>query len=156
MFRFIIILRFTMNSKNTFRTTTELINFLGIGRPTFYRRAKKFGIETNKHSYSDEEITLLSQRSTVKKDFTSNKQEEINSNDSVSIVTEQIRNSNRTIEQQNKQLEIKDKQISELHNLLDQQQKLTLDLQSRLDNKNQELLDLKETPKKGFWRRLFG
>ena len=56
-----------MNSKNTFRTTTELINFLGIGRPTFYRRAKKFGIETNKHSYSDEEIKLLSQRSTVKK-----------------------------------------------------------------------------------------
>jgi len=38
-----------MNSKNTFRTTTELINFLGIGRPTFYRRAKKLGIETNKH-----------------------------------------------------------------------------------------------------------
>ena len=145
-----------MNSKNTFRTTTELINYLGIGRPTFYRRAKKSGIETNKHSYSDEEIKLLSQRSTVKKDFTSNKQEEINSNDSVSIVTEQLRNSNRTIEQQNKQLDIKDKQISELHNLLDQQQKLTLDLQSRLDNKNQELLDLKETPKKGFWRRLFG
>lgn len=28
--------------------------------------------------------------------------------------------------------------------------------QSRLDNKNQELLDLKETPKKGFWCRLFG
>ncbi|MCT3053804.1 DUF536 domain-containing protein [Leuconostoc suionicum] len=56
----------------------------------------------------------------------------------------------------NQQLETKYKQISELHNLLDQQQKLTLDLQSRLDNKNQELLDLKETPKKGFWRRLFG
>jgi len=145
-----------MISKNTFRTTTELINFLGIGRPTFYRRAKKFGIETNKHSYSDEEIKLLSQRSTVKKDFKSNKKEEINSNDSVSIVTEQLRNSNRTIEQQTKQLDIKDKQISELHNLLDQQQKLTLDLQSRLDNKNQELLDLKETPKKGFWHRLFG
>ena len=89
MFRFIINLRFTMNSKNTFRTTTELINFLGTGRPTFYRRAKKFGIETNKHSYSDEEIKLLSQRSTVKKDFKSNKQEERNSNDSVSIVTEQ-------------------------------------------------------------------
>ncbi|MFL2075119.1 DUF536 domain-containing protein [Leuconostoc mesenteroides] len=56
----------------------------------------------------------------------------------------------------NQQLETKYKQISELHNLLDQQQKLTLDLQSRLDNKNQELLDLKETPKEGFWRRLFG
>jgi len=145
-----------MNSKNTFRTTTELIKFLGIGRPTFYRRAKKFGIETNKHSYSDEEIKLLSQRSTVKQDFNSIKQEEINSNGSVSIITEQLRNSNRTIEQQTKQLGIKDKQISELHNLLDQQQKLTLDLQSRLDNKNQELLDLKETPKQGFWRRLFG
>ncbi|MQR27504.1 DUF536 domain-containing protein [Leuconostoc mesenteroides] len=145
-----------MNNKNKFRTTTDLINFLGIGRPTFYRRAKKLGIETNKQSYSDEEIKLLSQRSTVKKDFKSIKQEEISSNYSVAIITEQIRNSNRIIEQQVKQLDIKDKQISELHNLLDQQQKLTLDLQSRLDNKNQELLDLKETPKKGFWRRLFG
>lgn len=145
-----------MNSKNTFRTTTELINFLGIGRPTFYRRAKKFGIETNKQSYSDEEIKLLSQRSTAKKIFKTNKKEEINSNGAASLVTEQLRNSNRTIEQQTKQLDIKDKQISELHNLLDQQQKLTLDLQSRLDNKNQELLDLKDTPKKGFWRRLFG
>ncbi|VTU63265.1 replication initiation protein [Lactobacillus gallinarum] [Leuconostoc pseudomesenteroides] len=145
-----------MNNKNKFRTTTDLINFLGIGRPTFYRRAKKLGIETNKQSYSDEEIKLLSQRSTVKQDFKSIKQEEINNNYSVAIITEQIRNSNRIIEQQAKQLDIKDKQISELHNLLDQQQKLTLDLQSRLDNKNKELLDLKETPKKGFWRRLFG
>jgi ATP-dependent Lon protease len=145
-----------MNNKNKFRTTTDLINFLGIGRPTFYRRAKKLGIETNKQSYSDEEIKLLSQRSTVKQDFKSIKQEEINNNYSVAIITEQIRNSNRIIEQQAKQLDIKDKQISELHNLLDQQQKLTLVLQSRLDNKNQELLDLKETPKKGFWRRLFG
>ncbi|MDM7642582.1 DUF536 domain-containing protein [Leuconostoc citreum] len=145
-----------MNNKNKFRTTTDLINFLGIGRPTFYRRAKKLGIETNKQSYSDEEIKLLSQRFTVKQDFKSIKQEEINNNYSVAIITEQIRNSNRIIEQQAKQLDIKDKQISELHNLLDQQQKLTPVLQSRLDNKNQELLDLKETPKKGFWRRLFG
>ena len=92
-----------MNSKNTFRTTTDLINFLGIGRPTFYRRAKKFGIETNKHLYSDEEIKLLSQKSTVKKDFKSNTHGEIHNNDSVSMIQEQLRHSNRTIEQQTKQ-----------------------------------------------------
>ena len=64
--------------------------FLGIGRPTFYRRAKKFGIETNKHSYSDEEIKLLSQKSTVKKDFKSNTYKEIHNNDSVSMIQEQL------------------------------------------------------------------
>lgn len=144
-----------MSVKRNFRTTTELIIFLGIGRPTFYRRAKNLGIDTNKHSYTDEEIKLLSQKTAAKKTVISSKKEKIDNESSVLLKIEQLRNSNRTIEQQVKQLETKDKQISELHNLLDQQQKLTLDLQSKLDNKNQELLELKEQPKKGFWSRLF-
>lgn len=144
-----------MKKEQQFHTTTELIKHLGIGRPTFYRRAKNLGIETNKHSYTDEEIKLLSQKTSSKKEHTTSKKNEIHSDHFVSLLLEQLRNSNRTIELQTKQLETKDKQISELHNLLDQQQKLTLDLQSKLDNKNQELLELKEQPKKGFWSRLF-
>ncbi|TPF00608.1 NUMOD1 domain-containing DNA-binding protein [Leuconostoc mesenteroides] len=124
---------------HTFTSVTEISNYLGISRPTYYRRLSALGFDKAKKTFSKRELKKL--QSPLQRNVT---------NDNKKSVT------NVNFEFQNQIITDYQKQISELHNLLDQQQKLTLDLQSRLDNKNQELLDLKETPKKGFWRRLFG
>ncbi len=123
----------------TFTSVTEISNYLGISRPTYYRRLSALGFDKTKKKFTKIELKKLK----------SPLQRNVTHNDDKSVTSVKFEFEKDIIINYQKQ-------ILELHNLLDQQQKLTLDLQSRLDNKNQELLDLKETPKKGFWRRLFG
>lgn len=142
-----------MESKH-FNSATELIKYLGISRPTFYKRAKRLDISTTKSDYSDDELKALL-KPLLRKDNSDNTNK---TNDkAVNLLSEQLANVNETVNEQREQLKKKDKQISELHTLLDQQQRLALDLQKQLSAplEDTDLRDNIET-KKSFWHRLFG
>jgi len=142
-----------MESKH-FNSATELIKYLGISRPTFYKRAKRLNISTTKSDYSDDELRALL-KPLIRKDNSDNTNK---TNDkAVNLLSEQLANVNETVNEQREQLKKKDEQITELHNLLDQQQRLALDLQKQLSAPLEDT-DLSDSiePKKSFWTRLFG
>lgn len=144
-----------MESKH-FNSATELIKYLGISRPTFYKRAKRLDISTTKSDYTEEELKLLLEPLS-RKDNSINSSE--NNDLAVNLLSEQLVNVNKTVSEQHEQLKEKDKQIAELHNLLDQQQRLSLDLQKQLSAPQSESESVEQPeiePKKGFWSRLFG
>lgn len=91
-----------------FETTTELIKYLGIGRPTFYRRAKALGIPTNKGLYTTEELEALRSpldgngTTTIPTDRTE-----------VNKVTERLNEAQQQLEQIKQELALKEEQLKQ-------------------------------------------
>lgn len=142
-----------MSDTKHFNSATELIKYLDIGRPTFYRRAKSLGISTTKGDYTQEELdSLLKPLSNASNSTVKN--EKI-TDETVQLLKEQLETANKTIEHQQEQLHKKDEQIEKANQIADQAQRLQSDLQNKLDSKEQQLLETKQEAKKGFWARLF-
>lgn len=143
-----------MSDLKQFHSATELINYLNISRPTFYRRAKALGISTTKGEYTQEELDkLLKPLSNAGNKALHNSSDTDNT---VKLLQEQLATANKTIEHQQEQLNKKDEQIKKANQLADQAQRLQSDLQNKLESTSQQLLELKEQPKRGFWSRMFG
>lgn len=117
--------------EQTFETTTELIKYLDIPRPTFYRRAKSLGIETNKGAYTLDELNSL--RKPLSNPNKGKKSERKDSDNNVTSQKELITMLKQQIEQQKKyiedlkeQLSVKDGQIRESYDALKRSQQLQL------------------------------
>ncbi|MGB4825578.1 MAG: DUF536 domain-containing protein [Leuconostoc mesenteroides] len=117
--------------EQTFETTTELIKYLDIPRPTFYRRAKSLGIETNKGTYTLDELNSL--RKPLSNPNKGKKSERKDSDNNVTSQKELITMLKQQIEQQKKyiedlkeQLSVKDGQIRESYDALKRSQQLQL------------------------------
>ena len=158
-----------MSGLKQFETTTELIKYLGIPRPTFYRRAQKLGISTTKGQYTQQELEQL--KRPLSNAGSKNSTEQLRSSDTVSVLMQQLETANETIRNQAEQ-------IKEANKIADQAQRLQSDLQQQLRNvsllietkqdidnsdridqlikENEELkqkLAIEKT--RGFWNRFF-
>jgi len=117
--------------EQTFETTTELIKYLDIPRPTFYRRAKSLGISTNKGTYTLDELNSLRKplsnpnkgKKSERKDSDSNvtSQKEL-----ITMLKQQIEQQKKYIEDLKEQLSVKDGQIRESYDALKRSQQLQL------------------------------
>lgn len=92
-----------------FETTTELIKYLGVARPTFYRRAKALGIPTNKGLYTIDELEAL--QSPLDGNGTTTIPT-IDKNE-VNKVTERLNEAQQQLEQVKQELALKDEQLKQ-------------------------------------------
>lgn len=92
-----------------FETTTELIKYLGIGRPTFYKRAKVLGIPTNKGLYTTEELEALK----TPLDGKGGTKAPLIDKDEVNKVTERLNEAQQQLEQIKQELALKEEQLKQ-------------------------------------------
>lgn len=93
----------------SFDSASALIDYLGIGRPTFYRRAKALNISTSKGIYTSRELGLL-------KEPLSNAPKNKNASsykDDIKELTEQIEQYQKQLEQDKSTIEQQQEQLSE-------------------------------------------
>lgn len=86
-----------------FESASELIRYLNIGRPTFYRRAKTLGINTTKGTYTLEELRLLSSPLTAD---SGPSEDAIKDSETVKELQQQLETANKLVEQQKEQLDV--------------------------------------------------
>lgn len=105
------------NDTKSFESATALIEYLGLGRPTFYRRAKALNISTSKGVYSTKELELLKKplsnapkvnNSSVLKDDIKELSKQVEQ------YQQQLEQQKDTIQHQNEQLTAKDDELKKV------------------------------------------
>ncbi|MCK8617996.1 hypothetical protein LNP00_06480 [Fructobacillus sp. M158] len=134
-----------IDSLQSFESLTSLAKELKISRQTLYKRLDRNNLK-GRLSFTKEEFSLLKKRQgkSVNVDSQVDKKVDSGKDEIVSVLREELKAKNHTIEQLNEQL------INS--------QKLQLMSQQHAEQLTNELHELKkiESPKKGFWARLFG
>lgn len=154
-----------------FDTIDDLINDLGIGRATVYRRAKRFGISLSNVSegISDEDYLKLTkplQKNNHVENFENNEKyriEVLSLKENIETLETEIKSQNKRYEDERKRNDQREtellEKLSNEQNLLSQSQQLQLLTEQRLhdaENRIKLLESPKQEQKKGFWARLFG